>query len=927
MENIRLFETQEEYIKEKPLLPYPSVSFIEETQSVEYYDLPFITAKYVIDKYTIDYCKNNGIEEFVLYSNSVGSVKEYRLNGQTYSFDENAYEIVEKKIIHERDDFFSPTQDCLVEIKPIQKLTFSTNSDVTLDDYLYIEGYLKDDNQPRNHVWQIKDVFYDNESMIIMSKDLKSCSLSSSFLNRYETITISYIDNNSVIIHEDGLIDILKPNYETIITNKIFLETNNTFNGVITVPLPEKEKNYELKILLNEGVTSIGQYTNYNNSFNFLMYYGSPLTEIDLTELDKNYSYEIPYESFAFSRLKTIKIPQNIVYIDNVILERCNHLTSINVDKNNPYYDSRENCNAIIHTHSNTLICGCNTTIIPENIVNIGLASFWGLSGFTDIVIPDSVVEIESNAFEACSLTSVTFGKSLEHIGLRAFCCPLKKITFTSYEKPSFVNQYEGRLSPYLETWRPYDNNTFYSIDSDGIMYYPYQSEGYDKQLYDFDYNGWVKYDFFDYEISKVGAVATYNVTDINNPTHLNNDTDGYFMKIDGKEVESTDSYLFDTLGNHTVEYYFSSKDFDTPTLDYDEGFFKGVENLVSISITDYMTGIYQDTFSNCTNLKEIVIPDSVTSIDDDAFNYCSGLTEIIIPDSVTWIGDRAFYICSGLTSVTIGNSVTNIGYMAFGYCSGLTEIVIPDSVTSIEGGAFQDCYNLTSVTIGDSVTSIGSGAFVHCSSLSNITVSELNEVYDSRENCNAIINTSTNELVLGCKNTIILDSVTSIGDSAFNGCSGLTEIVIPDSVTSIGGGAFLKCTSLTSINIPDSVTSISDGAFQSCSGLTEIVIPDSVTSIGRSAFQSCKGAISVTIGSGVTNIGSEAFYGICSKTIICRAKIAPTLSSNTFNGIQSNGTLYYPQGSDYSSWMSTDGFYLGFYNWTSQEIEVQTEE
>ena len=172
----------------------------------------------------------------------------------------------------------------------------------------------------------------------------------------------------------------------------------------------------------------------------------------------------------------------------------------------------------------------------------------------------------------------------------------------------------------------------------------------------------------------------------------------------------------------------------------------------------------------------------------------------VIVEDSVTSIGDDAFFDCSGLTSITIPDSVTSIGFGAFSDCSGLTSITIPDSVTSIGDGAFYACSGLTSITIPDSVTSIGEGTFYDCSALSSITVAEGNDTYDSRNYCNAIIETGTNTLISGCKKTIIPDSVTSIGGSAFSGCSGLTSITIPDSVTSIGDEAFYNCSGLTSI-------------------------------------------------------------------------------------------------------------------------------
>ncbi len=154
------------------------------------------------------------------------------------------------------------------------------------------------------------------------------------------------------------------------------------------------------------------------------------------------------------------------------------------------------------------------------------------------------------------------------------------------------------------------------------------------------------------------------------------------------------------------------------------------------------------------------------------------------------------------------------------------TEITIIGGVTSIGKEAFFGCSGLTSLVIPEGVTSIGDWAFRGCSGLTSISVDVNNPKYDSRNNCNAIIETETNILIAGCKNTIIPDSVTSIGEGAFRDCSGLTSLVIPEGVKSIGRCAFEGCSGLTSLVIPESVTSIGNYAFYGCSGLKEIRIP-----------------------------------------------------------------------------------------------------
>ena len=336
---------------------------------------------------------------------------------------------------------------------------------------------------------------------------------------------------------------------------------------------------------------------------------------------------------------------------------------------------------------------------------------------------------------------------------------------------------------------------------------------------------------------------------------------------------------------------------------------------------------IGNSAFYDCSSLTSVTIPASVTTIGHETFENCSSLTSIEIPLSVTFIGERAFQGCSSLTSVAIPDGVTFIGELAFYGCSSLPtdedgvryesqarkvlieapdslagEFVIPASVRFVHSGAFENCSSLTSVKLSESVISIGDYAFSGCSSL---PTDENGVRYESQEKKVLI------EVPKSCAGLFVIPAtVKFLHSDAFSDCRLLTSVTIPKGVTSIGGGAFVGCSSLSSVTIPSSVTTIGVFAFENCSSLTSVTILEGVTSIDWGVFSGCSSLTSVTIPSSVTTIGRHAFVSCTSLTSVTIPPSVTTISKNAFQYCSSLTSVTIPESVtsiDYSAFDSCD--------------------
>lgn len=528
--------------------------------------------------------------------------------------------------------------------------------------------------------------------------------------------------------------------------------------------------------------------------------------------------------------LLSVGIPESVTSIGNYAFEGCNSLKTATLP------NKLESIGAAAFHWCYNL----SNAVIPNTVQTISRDAF-SMTGIEYINIPNSVKSIETQAFSGCNnLKEVVIGKGTTNIERDAFswCNSLLNIKVDS-ENLNYASKdgllYTKDFSELLlyptgnttenvilpEGLRVLSENTFANNSNIKSITIPSTVEKID--------SGFI---YQCYEVESIKVNSENKIYDSRNDCNAVIETATNKMVMGCKNTIIPQDII--TIGKGALGVGAGSP----YEVTLPNSLVKVEENglsvyQINIPSIDFWFNLINEGASgalyiNGKPLTSITIPEGITEIKKGIISEQQQLTNVVIPQSVTNIGDYAFSGCSGLTNITISDSVTSIGNSAFFSCISLTSIAIPDSVTSIGDYAFENCNGLKSITIGSGVTNIGNHVFYGCAEL-NINVSDKNTVYDSRNNCNAIIETATNTLIEGCKDTKIPDSITSIGNGAFYNCQYLTDIIIPDSVTSIGQNAFSYCGSLTSVTIPDSITSIGYRAFADCNSLSTIIYQGTV--------------------------------------------------------------------------------------------------
>lgn len=577
------------------------------------------------------------------------------------------------------------------------------------------------------------------------------------------------------------------------------------------------------------------------------------------------------------SKLEAIEIPEGIEKIGRKTFLGCDSLKSIVVVSENKIYDSRDSCNAIIRKKDNTLVAGCKTTCIPDDVAAIGDSAFYNCSGLDTLEIPKSVSAIGNSTFYKCSgLTSIEFPDNLAEIGDSAFCyCPGLNIIRIPKGVTSIGSKAFSRCYGLDSIFVAIENQTFDSRDSCNAII-----RKKDNTLILGCRNTQIKNG-----VAAIGDRAFEGCTGLSS------------IKIPASVT---------SIGT---------------------GAFNGCTGLALFTIPSDVKTIGGSAFQNCTGLSEIIIQANITSIEGSTFANCHSLTTIEIPTSVTSIGSSAFLGCTSMASIVIPENVSEIGNNAFKGCSRLSYVVVKaEEPYSFGNNAFDgisdNCLLVVPAGTRDKYKAKGwtdevfkGGVFGEDEMLYDPDILKFADPavkaicirkWDTNGDGELSLKEASsvaslglvfqnNDKITSFKELKYFTGLTQIGNNAFENCSGLTSIEIPDSITSIGRNVFKGCTSLTYVGLHGKVKSIGQYAFDGCKSLKFIDIPNSVSSIENGTFSGCESLTYVVLPNSITKLGKYSFSG-CKKLIdvYCYATEVPTAGLDAFSNF-ATATLHVP--------------------------------
>lgn len=554
------------------------------------------------------------------------------------------------------------------------------------------------------------------------------------------------------------------------------------------------------------------------------------------------------------SNLHTVEMPNTITFIGEGAFSDCQALTEIEIPTG-------------VKNLNNGIFAGCSALTeinIHNSLHTIGEGAFRGCQSLTDITIPNSVTTIGIEAFHDCSsLTTITIPEGIKKIeGDQFNGCPLNTVVWNAKNCSDFGDEYGFSMGSPFES--RYDYITSFTF-GENVEHIPAHLCNNLREVTSI---------VIPNKVTSIGDYAFYGCSGLTEITIPENVISIGYAAFQGCSFLSS--------------VYWNAKECDTDGVDI----FDWESNLNSFTLGKNAQKIPIIYGKNTATLKV-----ENGNAKYDSRNNCNAIIETasgtlvvgckstIIPSDIAHIGKKAFYNNSSLETIAIPKNVKSIGEAAFQSCKVLKTIHISDGVESIGSEAFGNCISLKAISIPKSVSNIAPGAFTECPELGTIVIEEGNPVYDSRNNCNAIIETATNTLIQGCKSTIIPEGVEAIGMGAFVACENLFAITIPNSVETIAEYAFDFCENLVKVNIGQGVKHIGEGAFAECDKLTDITIPNSVETIADFAFCECESLTEVNIGSGINTIGEAAFaYCESLNTIRCYAETPPTCGEECFD-------------------------------------------